>query len=293
MDLTSQLVQYLFSGIIVGAIYGLIALGFVIIYSVNGQINFTQGEFVMLGSLITAGMVKGGSSLWLAILVSLISVSIIAAVFQRVVLYTVRDSSVVTVIIITIGAAVAMRGIALLIWGTQSYPLPPFSSGDPIWLAGAVVERQGLWVLFLSVLAVSFLFFFFERTSYGMALRACAVNRLAAGLMGISYQRMSLLAFTLSGVLCGLAGIVMSPITTASYDMGLMLGLKGFVAAVLGGLTSTRGAVLGGILLGVLESMGAGLISSGYKDAIAFFVLLLVLLKRPNGLFGQIDGKRV
>ncbi|GBF34302.1 branched-chain amino acid transport system permease protein LivH [Desulfocucumis palustris] len=289
----SELLQYLLTGLTLGGIYALIALGFVTIYNVTGHINFTQGEFVMLGALITASLVKGGTGLWLAVAAAILLVGLFGALFERAVIYPARNSSVVTIIIITIGFSVAIRGGALLVWGTQSYPLPSFSSGESLQILGAALNTQSIWVLALSLLVVAALFVFFERTALGMALKACAINRLAARLMGISPQRMSLLCFTLSAMLGALAGIVITPITTATYDMGLMLGLKGFVAAVLGGLTSTTGAVVGGFLLGVLEALGAGLISSGYKDAISFLILLLVLLKKPSGLLGKPESKRV
>ncbi len=289
----SELLQYVLTGLTLGGIYALIALGFVTIYTVTGHINFTQGEFVMLGALITASLVKNGTGLWLAVVAAILLVGLFGALFERAVIYPARNSPVVTIIIITIGFSVAIRGGALLVWGTQSYPLPAFSSGESMRILGAALNTQSVWVLALSLLVVAVLFVFFERTAAGMALKACAINRLAARLMGISPQRMSLLCFTLSAMLGALAGIVITPITTATYDMGLMLGLKGFVAAVLGGLTSTTGAVVGGFLLGVLEALGAGLISSGYKDAISFLILLLVVLKRPNGLLGKQESKRV
>jgi branched-chain amino acid transport system permease protein len=289
----NELLQFFLTGLTLGGIYALIALGFVTIYTVTGHINFTQGEFVMLGALISASMVRGGTELWLAVVAAILLVGLLGALFERAVIYPARNSPVVTVIIITIGFSVAVRGVALLIWGTQSYPLPSFSPGEPLFVLGATMNKQSIWVLGLSLLVVSLLFAFFERTAMGKALRACAINRMAARLMGISPQRMSLFCFTLSAMLGALAGIVITPMTTATYDMGLMLGLKGFVAAVLGGLTSTTGAVLGGFLLGILEALGAGLISSGYKDAISFLILLLVLLKKPEGLLGKPDGKRV
>lgn len=293
MHFGNEILQYLLTGITLGGIYALIALGFVTIYTVTGHINFTQGEFVMLGALTTASLVKSGTPLWLAVMAAVLLVGIVGAVFERAVIYPARKAPVVTVIIITIGAAVAIRGAALLLWGSQSYPLPAFSTGEPINIFGAIMNQQSIWVLALSLLVVTILFAFFERTVMGKALKACAINRLAASLMGISPQRMSLFCFTICAIIGAMAGIVITPITTATYDMGLMLGLKGFVAAVLGGLNSTTGAVVGGFLLGILEATGAGLISSGYKDAISFFILLLVLLKRPGGLLGRPDSERV
>ncbi len=293
MHFGSEILQYFLTGITLGGIYALIALGFVTIYTVTGHINFTQGEFVMLGALITANLVKTGLPLWLAIVTAVVTVGAFGAAFERAVINPARNSPVVTVIIITIGFSVAIRGMALLLWGTQSYPLQQFSAGEPINILGAIMNRQSLWILLLSIFVVTALFIFFERTVMGKALKACAINRLAASLMGISPQRMSLFCFSVCAAIGALAGIFITPITTATYDMGLMLGLKGFVAAVLGGLTNTTGAILGGFLLGVLEAMGAGLISSGYKDAISFLILLLVLLKRPGGLLGKPEGQRV
>jgi branched-chain amino acid transport system permease protein len=197
----------------------------------------------------------------------------------------------VTLIIITIGVSIAIRGVALILWGTDPLPLPPFTGEDPIFIFSATLLPQGLWVLGMMVFVVAGLYLFFNRTITGKALRACAINRSAARLMGVSADRMSLFSFALSAALGAAAGIVVAPITAASYDAGTMLGLKGFVAAVVGGLTSMPGAVVGGLALGVLESLGAGLLRSGYKDAIAFLLLLVVLLWRPSGFFGTNVGK--
>lgn len=293
MHLGNEILQYLLTGITIGGIYALIALGFVTIYTVTGHINFTQGEFVMLGALTSASLIKAGIPLWLSIIASVLIIGFFGAAFERAVIFPARNSPVVIVIIITIGFSVAIRGMALLLWGTQSYPIQPFSAGGPINIFGAIMNRQGLWILALSIFVVITLFAFFERTVMGKALKACAINRLAASLMGISPQLMSLFSFSVCASIGALAGIFITPITTATYDMGLMLGLKGFVAAVLGGLTNTTGAIIGGFLLGILEAMGAGLISSGYKDAISFLILLLVLLKRPGGLLGKTESERV
>jgi branched-chain amino acid transport system permease protein len=201
-----------------------------------------------------------------------------------------RQASVLTLIIITIGASIALRGGALLRWGTDSYPMPAFTPGPPVALGGVIVTRQSLWVLCIGLGVLGLLFLLFNRTVLGRALRASSMNPLAARLMGISPVRMGLLSFMLSAALGAIGGVAISPITFATYDMGLMLGLKGFVAAILGGLTSFPGAVAGALLLGVLESLGAG-VSSGYKDAVAFIILLAVLLLRPSGLLGRDLGR--
>ena len=284
MSLESQVLQYVLSGLVVGGIYALIGLGFVIVYSVTRVINFAQGEFVMLGALLMVTFGGQGLPLPLAFLLVLLAASGIGALLERVAIHPVRNASVLTLIIITIGASIALRGAALLVWGTDPFALPPFSPGPPLQFGKAIVVRQGLWVLAVALAIFVGLWAFFTRTYLGKALQACAINPRAARLMGIRVDRMSLLAFALAGGLGAAAGIVIAPITYATYDMGLMLGLKGFVAAVLGGLVSPPGAILGGFLLGILESLAAGLVSSGYKDAVAFVILIALCLAQVAGL---------
>lgn len=286
MDLGSQILQYVLSGLVLGGIYALIAVGFVTIYNVTGILNLAQGEFVMLGALLSVTLVKLQVPLFLAVVMSVLAVSLVGTLMERSAIYPARQASVITLIIITIGVGIALRGVALIIWGTESYTLPPFSKGPPVFILGAVLVPQAFWVLGITLLMVIAMYLFFDRTLVGIALKACMVNRLAARLMGISPSVMSCLSFTLSAGLGAIAGIAIAPITMATYHMGLMLGLKGFVAAVLGGLTSAPGAVAGGLLLGVMESLGAGLVSSGYKDAFAFLILLVVLLARHGGTAG-------
>lgn len=293
MSFYSQLLQFILSGVTLGGIYAIIGLGFVTTYNVTGILNFAQGEFVMLGALITATLVTLKVPLLLAILLAVVLVALCGAIMERLAIYPARHASLVTVIIITIGVSISIRGMALLIWGTDPYSLPAFSKGSTLDIAGASMTPQAVWVIGTAIAVVVALFLFFDRTFLGKAVKACVVNKLAARLMGISPQLMSLLAVAISAALGAIAGIVITPITLATYDMGLMLGLKGFVAAVLGGLTNASGAVLGGFLLGILEALGSGLISSGYKDAIAFLVLLIVLLVRPSGLLGSMISKRV
>lgn len=282
MTFAQQLLQYLVTGITNGSIYALLGLGFVVIYSVTSVINFAQGEFAMLGALLAVSLIAGGLPQGLALVGAVVGVAIFAAALYRVGLRPARDASPLTLIIVTIGAALAIRGVALVIWGTEPYRMSPFTAGRPFQVLGAVIRIQSLWVLGMTLMLQPVLHVFFTRTMLGRSLRACAVNRLAARLMGIRTDRMALLAFALSGALGALGGIIITPIIFATYDMGLMLTLKGFVAAVMGGMVNYPGAVAGGFLLGILESLGAGLISSGYKDAIAFVALFIILLSKPR-----------
>jgi len=288
----SELTQFLLSGIAAGGIYALVAVGFVSVYNVLGIINFAQGEFAMLGALVASSLVSRGVPLLLAVPLAVAVAALVGALIERGILRPAAGSSDLVRIIITIGVSIALRGVALTIWSSQSYTLPAFTSGRPLTLFGAALARQDLWVLGVAAVAMLALYVLFERTFFGSALRASVMNRDASRLVGVSPGGMSLVAYTLSAALGALAGIVITPIALATYDMGIMLGLKGFVAAVLGGLVSAPGAVVGALLLGVVESFAAGLLSSGYRDALAFALLLAILVARPTGLFPRIAAER-
>ena len=285
--------QLILSGISTGSIYVLIALGIVMIYNVTGVINLAQGEYTMLGAMFAVTYYSWRVPLLLAFLASVLTVTLIGMLIERLTVNPVRSASAVTLIIITVGVSITIRGIALLVWGSTPYSLPEFTGGAPFSILGAVMSRQRLWVVGTAGLVLLLLYYLLDRTLLGKALRACAINRQAASLMGVGPAQMSLLAFALSAALGAVAGIVIAPLTLVTYDMGLMLGLKGFVAAVIGGLTSAPGAVVGGLLLGVLESLSAGLISSGLKDAIAFLVLLAVILARSEQVVGRLKSWRM
>ncbi len=226
----------------------------------------------------------------LAFAASVVTVIVIGMIVERLTVNPVRSASPVTLIIITVGVSIVLRGLALLVWGATPYSLQEFTSGGPLNLFGAVVSLQRLWVMGTAAVVLGALYFLLDRTMLGKALRACSINQNAASLMGISPSQMSLFTFALAAALGAIAGIVIAPLTLATYDMGLMLGLKGFVAAVIGGLVSAPGAVVGGLLLGVLESLAAGLVSSGLKDAIAFIVLLIVLIVRSENIIARSAG---
>lgn len=287
MSSFSQFLQFLLSGITVGSIYALTAVGFTIIYNCTQVVNFAQGEFVMLGAMIAAVLVTVGHlSLPLAILISVAAVSLVGCITARSLLRPLRTGSTVGLIILTVGASILFRGIAMLLWGKDPIPLPAFSGGDTIHIAGASIQVQSLWVIGVTAALVIILRLFYSYTLAGRAMRACASCKSGAKLVGINTNRMTILSFGLGAGVGAIAGAVMAPITFAQFDMGTMLGLKGFCAAILGGLGNFTGGIVAGVLLGVLESMGAGFISSAYKDAIAFVILLIILFARPQGVFG-------
>ncbi|MER2529653.1 MAG: branched-chain amino acid ABC transporter permease [Candidatus Competibacter denitrificans] len=287
------LLQFLVTGITVGSLYALVGLGFALIYNASDVVNFAQGEFVMLGAMTAIALLNAGIPLLLAAIIATSLTVLVGLLLERFAIEPAAGASVVTTIIITIGAAIFLRGVALLLWGKDFHALPPFSGDAPIRLGGATVLPQSLWVLGVTVALVLLVRVFLNRTLLGKALLACSFNRTAAQAVGINVKAMLRLAYGLSAGLGALAGILIAPITFSSYEAGVMLGLKGFSAAIVGGIGNPMGAVAGGLLLGVLEALGAGLVSSGYKDAIAFLFVLMVLFFEPTGLFGHKAAERV
>ena len=289
-----QILQYTLSGLSTGAIYGLIGIGFSIIYNSTGIINFAQGEFVMLGGMLTLFFISVLKvPIWVAMPCAVLVSALGGLLFERLAIRPLRQPTPINLVIITIGGSILIRGLSMLLWGKDTHSLPPFSGDDPIAIGGATILPQHLWILAITVVIIAANKFFFYHTISGKAMRACSYNRRAAGLVGIDVRRMVLLSFIISSAMGAVAGIIVAPLTMTAYDVGVMLGLKGFCAAIIGGMSSGVATVVGGLILGVLESLGAGLISSGYKDAIAFIILLLILLIRPQGLFGKAESERV
>lgn len=290
ITLESQLFQYLITGVTVGSTYAIVAIGFNIIYGVTEIINFAQGEFVMLGGLIMVSFhVALGLPLILAFLATVTLVTLVGMLLDRLAIRPIRRPSVLTLIIATIAASIIIKGAAMLIWGKDFFDLPAFSGRNPITVLGAVIQPQYLWVIGFLIIIVVILTIFFNKTIIGKAMSACADNADAASLAGINVKRMILLSFALSAGIGAVAGITVTPISLMEYDRGAMLAVKGFGAAVLGGLGSFPGAVIGGLIIGTIESFGTGLIHSGYKDAFALIVLMVVLFIKPSGLLGSVE----
>lgn len=286
--------QWIMSGLVVGSIYALVAMGFSVIYSVTRVINFAQGTFSMLGGMLMYSLsTRGGLPPWLGFVLAVSIVTVIGAGLERVAIHPLGDQSVITVIIVTIGLSIGITAVAKWIWGTDPVRIASFSGDKPVRFLGASIVPQSFWVFGFAIVAVVLVFVFFNRTLLGKGMRAAAENPDAASLVGVSSSMSSLVAWTIAAALGAAAGIVIAPINFASYSAGTMLGIKGFVAAVLGGLGSAPGAVVGGLVLGVLETITAGVLPSGYKDAVAFLILILVLLVRPQGLLGRTEDVKV
>ncbi|MBN8188631.1 MAG: branched-chain amino acid ABC transporter permease [Salipiger thiooxidans] len=287
------LLQFLFSGLTVGAVYALVALGFTIIYNASDVVNFAQGEFVMLGGMITVFAFEAGLPLPLAALLAILVTSAIGVALNKLAIEPARGAPVVSLIIITIGASIVIRGATQLVFDKQLHRFPSFSGDDPIHVLGATILPQSLWVIGGALAVFVGLWIFFTRTLTGKAVLATANNRVAAQLVGINTGWVMTLSFGLSAAIGAFAGVLVTPITLVGYDVGVALALKGFAAAMLGGMGNPKGALVGGLLLGCFEALTAGYLSSQYKEAVAFIVILGVLFVMPQGLFGRKSTERV
>ena len=286
--------QYLVAGLTYGTIYAVVGVGFNIIYNTTGIINFAQGEFVMLGGM-TAVTLHRLVPLPVAIAGAVLVTMAMGALVEVTCIRWLRRPSVLRMIIITIGVSIVLRELALLAWGESVRALPYFTGNEVTSLAlgGVHVSPQVLWSLATCVVIVAFLRFFFQHTSMGRQMRACAANRDAAALCGIATKNLVTLSFVLSAGIGALAGCVVSPITYTAYNVGTGLAIKGFTVAILGGLGSSTGAVAAGFLVGILESFSVSLLPTAYKDAISVAVLLAILFLRPSGLFGSREAARL
>lgn len=290
MTLLDQCLQLLVTGITVGSIYALVAIGFNIIYNATDVLNFAQGEFVMIGGMAMI-MFHGtfGINMAIAFFLSVGLVVIIGVLFERFTISPLKNPPLVTMILITIAVSILLKGFAMLSWGKDSHPLDPFTSAEPIRIGGAVIIPQILWVIGITLIVVLVLTYFYKFTMMGKALRACAINRNAASCMGINVKVMITLSFGMSAAIGAIAGTLITPITLMEYDRGAILGIKGFSSAIVGGVGNFLGAVVAGLTIGIAETFAAGFISSGYKDAFAFLILILVLFVRPEGLLGKYE----
>ncbi len=283
-----QLLQYLFSGVTVGSIYAVVAIGFNIIYNTTGIINFAQGEFLVLGAMIAITLTPF-LPLPLALLAAVLVTLAVGGLLELLFIRRLREPAVLRVIIITIGLSILLREAMLHIWDDQVRALPYFTGSEvsSIAVLGARISPQVLWVLGTASFVVLALNLFFRFTLTGKAMRACAANRTAARLCGISARWMVTLSFCLSAALGALAGCAISPLAQTQYDMGASLAIKGFTAAVVGGLGSSGGAVAAGLIIGLLETLSISLLPMAYKDVVAIALLLVILSVRPAGLFGS------
>jgi branched-chain amino acid transport system permease protein len=292
--LLTVFLQFLFSGLTVGAVYALVGMGFNIIYNATSIINLAQGEFVVIGGLMMCFFLE---SLKLPFLVSIaltiLTAGTIGLLMERLTIKPLKTTDLLLMIMITIAVSIVLRGILAFGFGKDPYGYPAFTEGEPLNIGGAIIQQQTLWVIGITALSIILLFLFYNKTIIGKAMRACAVDTTAAQLVGINVSRMVMISFVLSAVVGAIGGIAITPISLMEYDKGPMLAVKGFCAAIMGGLGRGRGAVIGGFSIGILESMTAGYLHSGLKDAVALIILLLVLFLKPAGILGSSAADRL
>lgn len=270
--------QFILSGVSTGCIYALVALGFVLCANATGVINFAAGEYVMIGGLVAASLARLGVPVPLAVLAAIASGGLLGLLQERATLAPIRLAPSFIRIIVTLGFAIVVRGVALILWDKDPYPLPGFSSDGIFELLGAVLVWQVVWVWILTAATLFLLYIVLMRTAWGRAIRACADNELAARLMGIKPARIAVIVFAVSGAIGALGGAAIAPITLASYSIGVDFGLKGFIGALFAGFRSPVLAVVGGISIGVAETLAGGYVSSGSRDIIVYALLVVVLL---------------
>jgi len=284
MDLVLQL---LFTGIGIGAVYALVALGFVLIFRATNVVNFAQGEFSMVAAYLMVVCVEFGLPYWLSFLVALAGMALLGVIFNLGVYYPLRHRSYLPVIIATIGASILLANSVLAIYGPQPQVLQGWFDTPGIQAGPVYLDSQYLLIIAVTIGLVIFNYWFFERTLLGKKLQATSQDKEMASLLGISVSSMIMITFIYSAVLGGLAGILVAPVLFVSIQMGSTIALKAFAATIIGGFGDVAGAIIGGLALGVIETFGAAYVSVPYKDGFAFLVLIAFLIFRPQGIFGE------
>ena len=281
--------QVLVSGLGTGCIYGLIGIGFCVIYNASGIVNFAQGAFVMLGGMLTqVALSRFGLPLPIAALVAITLVSGAGIALERVVVRPLwdRNATIFVMILATLAAQIVVERATLLMVGDQPRTLPVFTDLPPLKIGGVAISIQLLWILAISCLIIAALGLFFQKTRTGKAMRACSIDREAAALQGIPVQRMLAFAFGLSAMLGALAGVLITPTQYTAFNVGVPFAISGFIAAIVGGFGRPSGAFLGGLLLGLVQAGAVATLGSGLKNVAALSMLLLFLFVRPGGILG-------
>lgn len=289
----SALLDFTLTGLGTGTTYALVGLGVALVYQVTGVINFAQGDFVMIGSLSFAVLCEAGVPELPGALLALVATTAVGALFHLLVIRPARQASKERLVILTIGASITLEGAGLLAFGADSHFARAFTGGGSLHILGARLSQQYLWCAGFTLAAVALMWLFLNHTLQGTAMRATAMDSESAQLMGVSVRRMGLLAFAMAAALGALGGIALAPLQPPDATIGIPLGLKGFTAAVIGGLSSPGGAVIGGLVVGLVEAYSTGYLSSDYKDTLTFGLLLVVLLVRPTGLLRRASVVRV
>ncbi|HEX6414818.1 MAG TPA: branched-chain amino acid ABC transporter permease [Burkholderiales bacterium] len=290
----SDFIQLLISGTAIGAIYALAALGFTLLWQASGTINFAQGEFVMIPAFVTLLGLAAGLPLWAAFIVACAaSMLLLGAGFKTLVVDPLRRHGVIPLVIATLGLAIGVKNLVKSAYSAEAHPFPNVFPDTLISVAGLRVSVYDIGTLVMAGAIVITLQAFLNRTLTGRAMQAVAQNTEAATVLGIDVKRMILYVFLINALLAAVAALLVTPTYLAKFDMGDVIGLKAFYAAIIGGFNQTRGALLGGVLVGVLENLMGAYISPAYKEGVALMLFLVVILFRPEGLLGKAEERKV
>ena len=268
-----------------GSIYALLAVGVTMIYKAMGMLNVAHGDTIMISAFIALSLTRAGVPLLYSILITIAVTAVFGLLLERFIYRKLEYGSFVNLLIATLGVSFTIRNSSIVIWGAEPQLFPKIFSTEPINVHGLLVLPQSIGIILIALIVVVALQLFFYKTRTGKSMRAAASNSEAASMLGINVAKTRFLTFGISAAFAAVAGVLLAPMFYATYDMGVMVGLKAFSAAILGSFGSVTGAFLGGIILGVLESISAGYISSAYRDVISFCVLFLILYFKPTGLF--------
>jgi branched-chain amino acid transport system permease protein len=288
-----MIIQQIISGLALGCVYGLIALGFVLIFKATEVINFAQGEMMMIGAFVAytlIAMLHVPSVL--AFFLTLIVCGCLGIILERLLIRPLVKESVVSIIMVTIGLSITLRAFAGMIWSYDTLDFPHLFSEQGVQIGGVIMSPVYIWVILITVGLVLLLYLFFKFTTVGISLQASAQNPLASLLMGISVKRVYAMTWAISGIVGAVAGIMVAPISFLNCNMGF-LGLKAFPAAVIGGFNSIPGAIIGGVIIGISENLAGIYLPLWFKDIFAYIIMLLVLMVRPEGIFGTHEQKKV
>jgi branched-chain amino acid transport system permease protein len=285
--------QALLSGVALGSIYALIAQGFYVTFTTTETVNFAQGEFLMVGALTSYSlMVLNGVNFIAALVVVSVLMAVMGALTERVAVRPLRQLLSVGWILSTVGVSVILRQFAEIYWGREQKRVPSIFGDDPVRLSNVGIFPQEIFILLASLATMALLLLFLKRSLLGKAFQAVALNPPAAGLMGINVRATIVLAYVLSSILAGFAGVLVAPVIFAHAEMGALLGLKAFAAAIIGGIENPVGILVVGLALGIAEFIVAGF-NASLRDAVTFFILILVLAWRPQGLFQRVTAEKV
>jgi branched-chain amino acid transport system permease protein len=285
--------QAIVSGVALGSVYALIAQGYYVTFTTTETVNFAQGEFLMVGALTSYTLlVLNGVNILVALVVVVALMAIMGVVVERVAIRPLRQLLSVGWILSTVGVSVILRQFAEIYWGREQKRVPSIFGDTPIFIGGTGIFPQEIFIILASLLTMAALLFFLKRSTFGKALQAVAFNPAAAGLMGINVRQMVIVAYVISSILAGIAGMLVAPIIFAHAEMGALLGLKAFAAAIIGGIENPIGILVVGLGLGIAEFIAAA-INASFRDAATFLILILLLAWRPQGLFRRVTAEKV